>query len=224
MAESSRSELLSIQWRNLRIAAFAAVLIGYALLVHHVNSAGHPSALGAALALAPLFILGIALTLRHESRLGGGIILTVLTLAAWAKWPAIEQHAGIIFWLQDMGLMLVLFVTFGRTLLVGCKPLCVGFAEAINGGPLPPSHRRYAKQVTVAWVIFFATMALISSVLFFWASLTIWSFFVNFLTLPLVALMFIAEYLVRRYMLPDAPATHILDAVKAYRNMSPQKH
>jgi uncharacterized membrane protein len=61
-------------------------------------------------------------------------------------------------------------------------------------------------------------MALVSTGLFFLAPLVIWSFFANFLTLPLVALMFIAEYWVRRWVLPDVQQTHILDAVRAYRN------
>jgi uncharacterized membrane protein len=84
--------------------------------------------------------------------------------------------------------------------------------------PLTPRHEIYARQVTVAWTVFFAAMALISTALFFAAPLATWSVFANFMTLPLVALMFIAEYLVRRRLLPDVRHTHILDAVRAFRN------
>lgn len=210
-------------FRTVRFAGLAALLIAYALLVHYVNASGQARALGAVLALAPL-LLGIALALRSESRANGIILLAILVTLAWLKWPLIEQHAGFIFWLQDISLMLVLFATFGRTLLAGRKPLCVGFAEAIHGGSLPPSHERYAYHVTVAWVVFFGVMVIISTSLFFCMPLAVWSFFVNFLTLPLVALMFIVEYLARRYLLPDAPSGHILAAVKAYRNMSLKKY
>jgi uncharacterized membrane protein len=211
---------------TLRFIAIATVVIAYAVLVHHVNSSGHTGALGAILALAPLLLLGAVMALRAESRIAGIIVLISIAATARLNWPLIEQHAGIIFWLQDISLLLVLFATFGRTLLAGRKPLCVGFAEAINGGQLPPSHRRYAYWVTVAWVVFFGVMAIISTLLFFGASMAVWSFFVNFLTLPLVALMFIVEYLARRHLLPDAPATDILAAVKAYRDMSlkPKSH
>jgi uncharacterized membrane protein len=215
-----RSEIL----RTVRFAALAALLVTYALLVHHVNASGQASVLGATLALVPLAILGLALALRRESRTGGILLLLALTAAAWSSWTMIQQHTSLIFWLQDISLILVLFATFGRTLLAGRKPLCVGFAEAMHGGTLPPEHRRYAVKVTIAWVIFFGAMATASTLLFFYAPLATWSFFVNFLTLPLVALMFIAEYLVRRYMLPDAPVAHILAAVKAYRNMTLRKH
>ncbi len=220
MPDGSRSEIL----RTVRYTGLAALLITYALLVHHVNASGQVSVLGATLALAPLALLGIVLALRRGSRTGGILLLALLAVAAWSSWTVIERHTGLIFWLQDISLMLALFATFARTLLAGRKPLCVGFAEAIHGGSLPSAHRRYAAQVTVAWVIFFGAMATISSLLFFFTPLATWSFFVNFLTLPLVALMFVAEYLVRRYMLPDAPIAHILAAVKAYRNMSLRKH
>jgi hypothetical protein len=43
---------------------------------------------------------------------------------------------------------------------------------------------------------------------------------VNFLTLPLVALMFMVEFMVRRRVLADLPTGHILDAVRAYLNNS----
>jgi len=50
--------------------------------------------------------------------------------------------------------------------------------------------------------------------------LTVWSVYANFMVLPLVALMFVAEYLVRRRVLSDAAPGHILDAVNAYLKSS----
>ena len=208
----------------MRFAGLAALLALYAVLVHDVNASGEATTLGAALALAPLMLISFALLLRPESRAGGIVLLAAIVMLAWWNWPLIKQHTGLIFWLQDMSLMLVLFFTFARTLLAGRKPLCVSFAEAIHGSYLPPAHAHYAKQVTIAWAVFFALMVLVSTALFFFAPLAVWSFFVNFLTLPLVALMFIVEYFVRHHVLPDAPQAHILAAVKAYRNMSGHKH
>jgi len=86
--------------------------------------------------------------------------------------------------------------------------------------PLTPQHEIYARQVTVAWTLFFAVMALVSSLLFFLARWLHGPVFANFLTLPLVALMFVAEYWVRRWVLPDVRHTHILDAVRAFRSAS----
>jgi uncharacterized membrane protein len=211
-------------FRIMRFVGVAAGLVIYALLVHYVNASGQATVLGAALALAPLLLIGLALLLRAESRVGGMVLLAAVITLAWWNWPLIKQHTSLIFWLQDMSLLLALFVTFARTLAAGRKPLCVCFAEAIHGGDLPPAHVQYARQVTVAWAMFFALMALISISLFFFMPLVVWSFFVNFMTLPLVALMFIVEYLVRHHLLPDAPQAHIMAAVRAYRNMSGVKH
>ena len=208
----------------LRFAGVAAMVAIYALLMHYVNASGQATTLGAALALVPLFLIGVALLLRAESRISGLFLLAVVVTLAWWNWSLIKQHTGLIFWLQDMSLLLALFVTFARTLAAGRKPLCVSFAEAIHGGQLPSAHAHYAKQVTVAWVVFFALMALTSTLLFFFMPLVVWSFFINFLTLPLVALMFIVEYFVRHQVLPDAPQANILAAVKAYKNMSGLKH
>lgn len=211
-------------FRIMRFAGVAVMLVIYAVLVHFVNTSGQATPLGAILAIAPLLFIGLALLWRAESRVGGLVLLTTVIALAWWNWPLLEQHTSLIFWLQDMSLLLALFVTFGRTLVSGRKPLCMSFAETIHGGKLPPAHALYAKQVTVAWVMFFALMALASTALFFFMPLAVWSFFVNFLTLPLVALMFIVEYFVRHHVLPDAPQANILAAVKAYRNMSGLKH
>jgi uncharacterized membrane protein len=65
-------------------------------------------------------------------------------------------------------------------------------------------------------------MALTSTLLFFLGPVMSWSVFDHFLTLPLIALMFIGEYWVRRRALPDMQHVHILDAVRAFRNTSAQ--
>ena len=77
---------------------------------------------------------------------------------------------------------------------------------------------RVLRQFTVAWTLFFAVMLLASTSLFFLTPLATWSVFADFLTLPLVALMFVVEYGVRRRVLPDMQNTHILDAFRAFRN------
>lgn len=209
--------------KAIRIArglGITAVIVMYALLVHHVNTLDQASVLGATLALAPIFMLVVTYAWKAKSRLVSVCSLLILIVASWLVWPFIKQHTGLIFWMLDLGLMLALAMTFGLTLLPGRKPLCVYFAEIINGGTLPPAHESYARYVTIAWVVFFAIIGITSTVLFFLASLTTWSFFVNFLTLPLVALMFLAEFMLRRRLLTDLPTGHVLDAVHAYLDKS----
>jgi uncharacterized membrane protein len=202
----------------MRGIGIALVLVLYVALVHHVNISGQASMLGALLAIAPLLLITLTFALRVTSKLLGLCLILLFLIASWLALPLIAQHTASIFWLLDVGLMFILLVTFGRTLQSGRKALCVQFAEIINGGALPVAHARYAYKVTIAWVIFFALIILVSSLLFFFAPLANWSFFVNFLTLPLVALMFIAEFMVRRQVLTDLPESNVLDAVRAYLN------
>jgi len=206
--------------RIARGLSIAVMIVTYAVLVHHVNASGQASTLGAVLALVPIFVLIITVAVKATSRVAGVGLLLISGIASWLAWPFIKQHTGFVFWMQDIGLLLVLLVTFGWTLQKDRKPLCVHFAEMINGGALPAEHERYAHKVTVAWVAFFAMMMMTSTLLFFMAPLATWSIFVNFLTLPLVALMFMVEFMVRRRVLVDLPTGHILDAVRAYLNNS----
>lgn len=204
--------------RIARGLGFIAMIVTYAVLVHHVNTSGQASNIGGILALLPMFLLVITLVLKTSSRVVGISLLLIFCIVSWLAWSLVRQHTGLIFWMQDIGLMSGLLVTFGWTLQRDHKPLCVHFAEMINGGVLPAEHERYAHKVTVAWVVFFAMMIIVSTLLFFLAPLAMWSFFVNFLTLPLVALMFVVEFIVRRRVLTDLPTGHILDAVRAYLN------
>lgn len=195
----------------------AALLIGYPLLAHYTNESAHSGKLGALVAIAPLVLIALALAWHSSRRLIMLGVLVLLCVALWAGWSALEQHFGLVYWLQHVGLQLILFMTFARTLIAGRQPLCARFAEAVHA-QVTPQHEIYARQVTIAWTLFFVAMALASTLLFFLAPLATWSVFANFLTLPLVALMFIAEYWVRRWVLPDLQPTHIFDAVRAFRN------
>jgi uncharacterized membrane protein len=193
----------------------ATLVIGYALLAHYTNESTHHSSLGAAVAIAPLVLIALVFAWRSPSRviLLGAIVM--LGVALWIGWPALERHFGLVNWLQHAGMQLILCVMFGRTLLAGRQPLCTRFARAVHA-PLSPQHEIYARQVTVAWTVFFAVMLLASTLLYFLAPLALWSVFANMLTLPLVALMFVAEYGVRRWTLPEMRHTHVLDAVRAF--------
>ena len=201
----------------------AALLVGYPLLAHYTNESAHDGSLGALVAIAPVVLIALVLAWRSPRRLTMLGVLVLLGIALWAGWSALENHFGLVYWLQHVGMQLILFMTFGRTLIAGRQPLCTRFARAVHA-VVTPQHEIYARQVTLAWTLFFVAMALASTLLFFLAPLATWSVFANFLTLPLVALMFVGEYWVRRWALPDMRHMHILDAVRAFRNTPARPH
>ncbi|RPJ46714.1 MAG: hypothetical protein EHM16_08545 [Betaproteobacteria bacterium] len=200
-----------------RWLVIAVLVIGYPLLAHYTNESAYRGHLGALVAITPVVLIALILAWRSPRRLLMLGVLALLCAALWAWWPALEHHFGVIYWLQHAGIQLMLCIIFARTLVAGRQPLCTRFAEAVHA-PLTSRHEIYARQVTVAWTLFFAAMVLVSTALFFLAPLASWSVFANFMTLPLVVLMFMVEYLVRRRVLPNLRHTHILDAVRAFRN------
>jgi uncharacterized membrane protein len=203
--------------RIVRWLGIAALVIGYPLLAHYTNESAHGGNLGALVSIAPVVLIALVLAWRSHRRFIMLGVLVLLCVALWAGWPALMNHYGLVYWLQHVGMQVVLFLTFGRTLIAGRQPLCSRFAQAVHA-VVTPQHEIYARQVTIAWTLFFIAMALASSLLFFLAPLATWSVFANFLTLPLVALMFVGEYWVRRWVLPEMRHMHILDAVRAFRN------
>lgn len=208
--------------RNFRWLAIAAVVIGYAVLANYTNQSAEASTLGALVAIAPVAITLLALAWRSAYR---PLMLGLVALAGaslWLAWPVLTQHFGWIYWLEHESVQWLLLIAFGRTLLANRQPLCTQFADIVHG-PLTTKHARYARQVTIAWTIFFAGMIVISTGLFFLQPVAIWSIFANFVFLPLVALMFIVEYAVRRLLLPDLAEVRIMDAVRAFMQHSAQR-
>jgi uncharacterized membrane protein len=189
------------------------------VLAHYTNEPTHSGSLGALVAIAPIVLLALVLAWRSPRLVVRVGVPVGVSLALWAGWRVLEGHFGLIYWLQDVAILLVLFVVFARTLVADRQPLCTRFAEAVHA-PLSPQHEAYARKVTIAWAAFFAAMFLVSTVLFFLAPITVWSVFANFLTMPLVAVMFSVEYWVRRRTLPNLQSAHILDAVRAFRKTS----
>jgi uncharacterized membrane protein len=205
--------------RKLRWLGIAAVVIGYAVLANYTNQSAAASTLGALVAIAPIALTTLVLAWRSAQR---KIMLGLLALAGaclWLVWPALKQHFGWIYWLEHESVQWLLLIAFGRTLLANRQPLCAQFADIVHG-PLTTKHVRYARQVTIAWTIFFAAMIVISTGLFFTQPVAVWSIFANFIFLPLVALMFIVEYAVRKVLLPDLEETRIMDAVRAFMHHS----
>lgn len=205
--------------RLLRGLGIAALLIAYTLLAHFSNDPAHDPALGAVLSVAPVLLIALLFAWQSAHRAALLGLLALACVLMIGSWPILKRHFGLLYWLQNVGLYLILFATFGRTLLANRQPLCTRFAEALYG-PVSPQHARYTRRVTFAWALFFAVMAQISTLLFFFAPLADWSIFANFLTLPLVGLMFLVEYAVRRIVLPDTGHMRFFDAIRAFRDDS----
>lgn len=201
----------------LRGLVIGLLVIAWALLSHYGAAGDAPLDVSAALATAPLVLLAIIPLWRVGNplwmALGGLAILLVLALS----WPALRQNVALLYYLQNVGTTLALGALFGRTLFGDQEALVTQFAKLAHDGEISPAKARYTRQVTIAWTLFFALSALISTGLFWLAPAAAWSVFANLLSLPLLALMFIGEHLVRYRVLAPEDRSSVADTIRGYR-------
>jgi uncharacterized membrane protein len=171
--------------------------------------------LGAALALAPLLAAAAMLAWRYFPRLQAALLTVLAAGILTLGWPLLEGHFAWVFLLQECGFFGLLSLSFARSLKSGGTAFCTRFADQVHG-PLTPAEVRYTRRATAAWAAFFAAVAVVDCAVFFTLPLHVWSFFVNFCTLPLVLLMFAAEYLVRRRVLPQTRGAGLVATVRIY--------
>jgi uncharacterized membrane protein len=208
--------------RRLQLAAVVLFFIAYSVLSHYSNLNPQAQDLRTALALAPMLTLGLVLLWRWS-----GAFMALLAAAATAYllrafWPLFAQNFSIVYLVQQTGFYSIMAFTFGRSLRKGSVPLCTQLADKVHG-PLSALELRYTRQVTLAWVIFFLCDVAANFLLFEFAPLSIWSVFVNFCSLPLILLMFVAEYAVRRRVLPQVQRNGLVATLRVYFADSPQK-
>ena len=145
--------------------------------------------------------------------LGGLAILGLLALS----WPSLRENVALLYFVQHVGTNLALGALFGRSLFGGQDSLVTQFAKLAHDGVISPAKARYTRQVTVAWTIFFFASAAVSTALFWLAPAAAWSVFANLLSLPLLALMFIGEHLIRHRVLAPDDCSSIADTIRGYR-------
>ena len=187
----------------------ACLLVGYQLVAYWAISHG---AAGAWVALVPLLA---AAAIGWRTRWRWPLLALALGLATWLWLRPGRAPATLLA--THVAVYLGLLWLFLRTLRAGREPLVTGIAQRVRGGTLPAEVVSYTRRVTQAWCIFFACMAAASIALFVFAPLAVWSLFANLLNLPLVAMMFLAEYCVRVTRLPHLQHFPITAAARAFR-------
>lgn len=194
-------------------------LAGYDGLAHYVSTVPDSAHWAVILTLLPAGALVAGLAAKRFGLLGG-VLGTVAVMALGVLlWPLLQRnlaaHMSRLYLLQYLATNLTLAWFFGHTLGHGRTPACTTFAAVLHPR-LSPTVLRYTRQVTVAWTLFFVLSALISALLYAFASAEAWSLFSNVAYLPSVALMFIVEGQVRRRVIPADERHGILDSIRAY--------
>jgi len=193
-----------------------AVLGTYPCVMHATLVLAGSSTLGTALMLAELTIVALVAIVQFRRRLalvlaalGCAVVIVVFRDAASGM---IVAASGIPHAVANAGLLTV----FGSSLFSGRKPLITTVSERLSGGPLTPELTAYTRSVTLSWCCFFALQLVASLLLLLLAPVAIWSLFVNVLTLPLVAAMFLGEYTYRRLRFRSYRHRTILQVIEAF--------
>jgi uncharacterized membrane protein len=183
------------------ILAIAAVGL-CSLLDHAALVTGAPLAAG--LAFLQLSIVGALLFWRVPYRhkwLAAGVLCLMLALFCWrAAEPSLVAASAVPHTVVYLGLLAV----FGTSLLPGRDALVTALARHMHG-PISDDMAAYTRKLTWLWCGFFAAQLSGSLLLLLFAPLATWSFFVNVLNLPLLVLMFVAEYALRGFGLRNPP-------------------
>jgi uncharacterized membrane protein len=204
----------------LQLAAIIVSVAAYAALSHYSNTVASTHDLAVGLTLAPVLTVGLLLTWRWNP---AWVALPAAAAAAVLLrhyWPVLVRNFPLVYLLQEGGFYSLMAASFGRSLLGGRVALCTQLADKVHG-PLTRQEVLYTRRVTAAWAMFFVVITAATLSMFAFAPLRIWSLFANFCVLPLIGLMFVAEYAVRRHALPQLPRRGILAAVRVYFASSP---
>lgn len=207
-----------------RFALFALLTVGYYALLYHASVSTEHHWLSVLLALVP--VVGMTLYAAWNSpyryplmalvAIGTGVVWLLLRdlIVENYMWFYLLQHAGING---------ALAIFFGRTLLGGRIALITRFAAIVHP-EMPPEQLRYTRQVTLAWTLYFAGVALVSIMLFLFAPIEVWSFFANILYLPMLITMFAVEYMVRLRCLPHIEHVSLADTFRITSRYYREKH
>ena len=198
-------------------AATVGVIAACELGTHYAASTPGAQGFGLAVVLAPLLLLSFAAAVRSPQRAWWLPAWICGCVALWFARAPLVRHFEWGAYLEHLGVTLIMAFAFGRTLAAGRRPLCSQFAALVHG-KLTPAIARYTRRITVAWTAFFVSIAALSTLLFVAAPVVVWSTFANYMTLPLVAAMFVAEHAWRRVALPDVQPSSMAATARAYRH------
>lgn len=137
--------------------------------------------------------------LRQGNVFAWGVLLGVALVSFLL---ASADLARYVLYVPPIIIPLLIWSGFMRTLLPGQVPLVTAIGVQTHG-QLPPEIERYTRQVTIFWAVFLAILTLWAAAMPWLLSDTVWSLFSNFLNYALVALMFLAEFIYRRWRFSD---------------------
>ena len=148
---------------------------------------------------------------KYRWWLAGGAMLVLLLIFMHLSQQGLIATTGIPHAIAYSALLVV----FGSSLFFRPESIITAVVGRLQR-PLPNNIVVYTRRVTWAWCLFFAAQLVTSLLLFLFAPVSVWSFFINVLNMPLVVLMFVCEYLYRIARIHNRPRSSIARVIEAF--------
>jgi len=217
-------------------AARIACALAYPLLAHWASHDGRGWV--AALALADLALVILIEPLLHRRGWAWGVFVLLLA-GLWAL--ALTSHAHLLLLAPPVLFVGLVAWFFGRSLRAPREPLITRIVAAMDQcepAQLPPSLYRYSRNLTAAWAVLLALLAVVNGVL---ALVAVpdgvldslghppawgvprehWSLIANLLNYGVVGGFFIGEYALRHRFFPHRPYRNFLEFLQQMGRLGP---
>jgi uncharacterized membrane protein len=202
---------------GVRIVLIALATVAYILGCHWLMTQAHPSPWNAVGVLTPMLAaIAIGAWRGGQHALGALATLVIAALGAQALF-GVQVPAPLLYLAQHAGIHLFLAFAFGSTLRAGHTPLITTLARRVHRN-FTPDMGAYTRKCTIAWVVYFVGMALVSVALYAFAPFATWALFANLLTPVTLVVMFVGEYLLRYRLHPEFERATFADAIRSYRH------
>lgn len=184
------------------LAPVYLVVFSYPLLVHFRLIVNNYVPL-----LLMLVLVGVAALIKYWR--------TALILVAMLGVSLLLLHRGSVMGLYFLPPIAINFFV-GMIFLNGLgkqqRPLIEKYIEIMEG-KVDAAQRRYARAITIAWVVVLFGLMLESIILSIYFSHEVWSLFTNFINYLILASMFIIEYVVRLRVFPHKQHMSFLEYI-----------
>ncbi len=197
------------------LGAAAAVYLG---LGYVAGAWPRPPRLAVLVGLLPMLAVLLGVAWRARWRVPALALWALLSMALLRHLGQLRDHAALLYFVQHVGAMATLALTFGATLWSGHeRALCSRIARLCIAGDIGDDYYRYTWQVTLAWTLLFIVLVCASIALFASGHMAWWSLLANVATPLLVGALFVVEYAVRVRVLPGRPHMGIAATVRGWQ-------
>ncbi|MEO7726695.1 MAG: hypothetical protein ABIS45_05535 [Burkholderiales bacterium] len=187
----------------------------YQYLVHSALVGGQDETMRVALAFVPLLGLACWVVARARHKFYWALALLAIAIVIYVLETRAPWGLAAAYGLPHAAIYLSLLLLFGSTLRPGREPLVTRLARTVHG-TLAPAMAAYARNVTIAWCVFFCAQVAASALLFCLAPPAVWSLFINVVNMPLLILMFAGEYAYRSVRHREFPHASFFDGIRAF--------